>query len=69
MRRTAKIGIGAGLLAGLVGAAKARSARRSDHARATAANSWPEVPAKPGAKASIDADRAGDSPQAAEESD
>jgi hypothetical protein len=67
MRRTAKIGIGAGVLAGLVGARKARAGRRNDQARTRAADSWPEVPVKPGATASIDAERASDASPAAGE--
>ena len=64
MRRTAKIGVGAGVLAGLLGTAKVLGARRPGSRKARVADYWPEVAVKPGSKASIDGDRAVDVPPA-----
>lgn len=63
MRRTAKIGLGAGLLAGLLGAAKAFGRRSGGKpAKARVVDYWPEIAVKPGSKASIDGERAADVP-------
>jgi hypothetical protein len=64
MRRFARFGLGAGILAGLGAATvplRRTVQRRRDDRRARAAdarrNMWPPVPVKPGASAKIDAER------------
>ena len=68
MRRVARFGIRAGLIAGLgAGAVKAfrsvraRGVARRDRAAEERRNLWPPVPVKPGTEAHIDADQVGDS--------